>query len=92
VAKKHFLNIALWLLAIVYLWITLTKDVPTWGVIAMLLGVMYGIISTWLEIKNYIGGISRKSNIKERLFFSSLFILLVLLGFVVHRMVEIFSG
>jgi len=99
-AKDDLFKIALYPLAIVVFWIALTKDVPTWGAIGMLVSIIYAIISRIVDIKNYMRvdmrdfimrGIRGKRNLKERLYIGSIFTLFALLGVAVYGMVEAFS-
>lgn len=73
--------------AIVIVWITVTKHVPTWSTIAMLLTALLLVASRSVEISK---GISFK--IVDILHVLSLVSALFALGYVVHRMVKIFSG
>ena len=89
---RQLVTICLTILAIGGLYIQLTQDTAIWATIGSLIFVVYAILNTWLEIKTYIGRISRKSSIKDWLFIASLIPLLVLFGFVIHRLVELVSG
>lgn len=74
-------------LSIVYLWITLTKDAPKWGLIAMVLTTSLLVAERSIEISKGIG-----PNIQDHLLIPSLVCALVALGAIVHSLVQRLSG
>ena len=73
--------------AIVYLWITLTKDAPKWGLIAMVLTTSLLVAERSIEISKGIG-----PNIQDRLLIPSLVLVVVVLVAIVRSLVQRLSG